>query len=401
MDGSAHRLSGAQVALMSFSTGLVVASNYYAQPLLHTLAGEFGLTAAGAGIIITVAQLSYAVGLLLLVPLGDMLERRSMIVGMTILCAVGLLITASAPNLALVLLGTAIAALFAVVSQVLVPLGATLAAPEQRGKVVGTLMSGLLLGILLARTVAGGLSSLGDWRTVYWVAAAVMIVTAIALARVLPHHHEHAGLPYHKLLASVFTLFANESVLRLRAVLGAFSFAIFSVLWTSMAFLLASDPYHFSDGTIGLFGLVGAAGALAANLAGRLADKGKTDTTTWLGLILLLLSWVPIALARESIIALLIGILVLDLAVQGVHVTNQNVIYKLFPHARNRVTAGYMTSYFIGGSTGSLLSATAYAHWGWNGVSAVGALLSLGGLLTWVVWRQVGHEPAGLVQAQR
>ncbi|WP_283147499.1 MFS transporter [Silvimonas soli] len=399
MSTSAHRLSPALVWLMSFSTGLVVASNYYAQPLLHTLAATFDLTPASAGIIITVAQLSYAVGLLLLVPLGDLLERRAMIVGMTILCAGGLLVSANSANLSLLLIGTSLAALFSVVSQVLVPLGATLAAPEQRGKVVGTLMSGLLLGILLARTVAGALSSLGDWRTVYWVAAGVMLVTAAALWRMLPHHHETAGLPYHKLLASVFTLFVHEPVLRVRALLGAFSFAIFSVLWTSMAFLLASEPYHYSDATIGLFGLVGAAGALAANAAGRLADRGKMHHTTWAGLILLLLSWIPIAFARESIVALLIGILVLDLAVQGVHVTNQNVIYRLRPDARNRVTAGYMTSYFIGGSLGSLLSAAAYSHMGWNGVSLVGALLSLGGLVSWMVWRHVGKGHPALQAA--
>ncbi|GAA5784568.1 MFS transporter [Chitiniphilus shinanonensis] len=376
-------LTSRLVALMAFATGLTVASNYYAQPLLGTLATAFGMSEALAGFIVTTAQLGYALGLVFLVPLGDVMERRGLIVGMTLLAACGLAITASAHSVAQILVGTALTGLFVVVAQVLVPLGATLAAPDQRGRVVGTLMSGLLLGILLARTAAGLLAELGGWRTVYWVAAPLLVVTALALWRALPTYREPASMRYPQLLASVLRLFVDVPALRLRATLGAFSFAIFSVLWTSMAFLLSEAPFHFSEATIGLFGLVGAAGALAASGAGRMADRGGADRTTTVGLVLLLLSWLPIAVAQRSLAAFVVGVLVLDLAVQAVHVSNQSVLYKLRPDARSRMTAAYMTSYFIGGAAGSLLSASAYHAAGWYGVCIAGGAISLAALLTW------------------
>ncbi|KFW99899.1 transporter [Pectobacterium betavasculorum] len=383
-------LSLSLTLIMSVATGLAVASNYYAQPLLETIARAFALSVNQAGFIVTAAQLGYAVGLLFLVPLGDMFERRTLIVGMTLLAAGGMLITASAPTLWIMIAGTALTGLFSVVAQLLVPLAATLATPETRGKVVGTIMSGLLLGILLARTVAGALASLGDWRTVYWVASTLMTIMALILWRALPRIPQQNTLNYPQLLVSIFRLFSANPLLRTRAILGCLSFANFSILWTSMAFLLASPPYGYSEGVIGLFGLVGAAGALAASRAGRLVDQGKAKPTTSVGIILLLLSWGFIALGIHSVAALLIGIIVLDLAVQGVHVTNQSVIYRMMPEARNRLTAGYMTSYFIGGALGSLLSASAYQQWGWLGVCAVGSIISLLNLLVW--WRSHHHE---------
>lgn len=284
----------------------------------------------------------------------------------------------------MMLIGTAITGLFSVVAQILVPLAATLAAPEKRGKIVGTIMSGLLLGILLARTVAGVLASLGGWRTVWWLASGLMALMALALWRGLPKVKQDNHLNYGQLLISIFSLFMGNRLLRTRALLGCLTFANFSILWTSMAFLLAAPPFSFSEGIIGLFGLAGAAGALGARPAGSFADKGKSHITTTLGLILLLLSWGAIAAGQFSVIALIIGILVLDLAVQGVHITNQSVIYHLYPDARNRLTAGYMTSYFIGGAAGSLLSASAYQHAGWAGVCLAGAGAALLGLVVWV-----------------
>ncbi|KAF0814792.1 putative transporter [Andreprevotia sp. IGB-42] len=384
----APRLTTGLVLLMAFATGLAVASNYYAQPLLHTLATTFGISLGAAGFIVTAAQLGYAAGLVLLVPLGDLLERRKLIVGMTVLAALGLLITGSAQNIGMVLVGTALTALLSVVAQVLLPFAAALAEPEQRGKAVGTIMSGLLLGILLARTVAGTLAGLGGWRTVYFVAAPLLILTAVALWFVLPTHKEANRLSYPQLLASVWALVVEEPLLRLRALLGGLSFAIFSVLWTPMAFLLSAPPYHYGDAMIGLFGLVGAAGALAASYAGRLADRGHTERTTLWGLLSLLLSWLPIAFAPSSVVAFIIGILVLDFAVQAVHVSNQSVIYKLRPEARSRITSAYMTAYFIGGASGSLLSAAIYAHAGWLGVSALGAVLSAAGVVVYLASRR-------------
>ena len=392
MTKSTQGLSPALILLMSVATGLAVASNYYAQPLLETIARNFSLSACSAGFIVTAAQLGYAVGLLFLVPLGDMFERRAMIVSMTLLAAGGMLITASSQSLAMMIFGTALTGLFSVVAQILVPLAATLASPEKRGKVVGTIMSGLLLGILLARTVAGLLAGIGGWRTVYWVASVLMVVMALALWRGLPKVKSETHLNYPQLLGSVFSLFTHDKLLRTRALLGCFTFANFSILWTSMAFLLAAPPFNYSEGMIGLFGLAGAAGALGARPAGGLADKGKSHITTTASLVLLLLSWAAIWYGHVSVLALIVGILVLDLTVQGVHITNQTVIYRVKPEARNRLTAGYMTSYFIGGAAGSLISASAWQHAGWAGVCAVGAVMAILNLLVW--WRGYHRQDA-------
>ncbi|HFT5049880.1 TPA: MFS transporter [Shigella sonnei] len=387
-----HELSPALIVLMSIATGQAVASNYYAQPLLDTIARNFSLSASSAGFIVTAAQLGYAAGLLFLVPLGDMFERRRLIVSMTLLAAGGMLITASSQSLAMMILGTALTGLFSVVAQILVPLAATLASPDKRGKVVGTIMSGLLLGILLARTVAGLLANLGGWRTVFWVASVLMALMALALWRGLPQMKSETHLNYPQLLGSVFSMFISDKILRTRALLGCLTFANFSILWTSMAFLLAAPPFNYSDGVIGLFGLAGAAGALGARPAGGFADKGKSHHTTTFGLLLLLLSWLAIWFGHTSVLALIIGILVLDLTVQGVHITNQTVIYRIHPDARNRLTAGYMTSYFIGGATGSLISASAWQHGGWAGVCLAGATIALVNLLVW--WRGFHRQEA-------
>ncbi|MBS9429405.1 MFS transporter [Photorhabdus akhurstii] len=384
-------LSPALVALMAIATGLVVASNYYAQPLLDTIALQFNLTANEAGFIVTTAQLSYAVGLIFLVPLGDIFERRGLIVSMTILAAVGLLITATSQNIWQMLLGTALTGLFSVVAQVLVPLAATLALPHQRGKAVGTIMSGLLLGILLARTISGTMATLGGWRTVFWVASVLLVILSLTLWRYLPRYKQVTDLNYFQLLRSIAKFVTTTPLLRVRSILGALTFANFSMLWTSMAFLLSAPPFNYSEGVIGLFGLVGAAGALMAAKTGQLVDKGKGSLTTTISLVLSLLSWIPIGLAKESLIGFMIGILLLDIAIQGVHVTNQSTIYRIMPEARNRLTAAYMTIYFIGGAFGSLVSGYAYKHSGWYGVAAAGMAISTINLIVWFFGKK--YEP--------
>ncbi|HDY84364.1 hypothetical protein LCGC14_0969600 [marine sediment metagenome] len=374
-------LTQALVLLMATATGIVVAGNYYAQPLLHTIAAEFGLTQARAGTIVTTAQLSYGLGLILLVPLADILERRRLIFIMLILASVGLIISGFAPSLPWLLFGTALTGISSVVAQVLVPFSATLAAPDQRGRVIGILMGGLLLGILLARVVAGGLSTLVDWRFVYWIAALAIFIVAVALTRALPRYRADSNMSYKRLLISVVILFVEEPILRHRALLGLISFALFSMFWTPLSFLLAQPPYEYSDAVIGLFGFAGAAGVLAASWAGRFADAGKGELGTRLGLITLLLSWLPLYYGQVSLIALLVGVILLDLAVQFVHVSNQNMIYALRSEIRNRLNAGYMTCYFIGGALGSWLSVNLYQHYAWTGVCIGAATIAVIGIL--------------------
>jgi len=373
---STPTLTAPIILLMSVATGLAVASNYYAQPLLHTIGQQFSISNAAAGAIVTTAQLSYAVGLMLLVPLGDMFERRSLIVLMNLLSAGGLLISAFSTSISMLIIGTALTGMLSVVAQILVPFAATLAAPHERGKAVGTVMSGLLLGILLARTAAGALADVGSWRTVYWVAAILMLCMSAVLWRVLPRYQSPTAMSYPQLLGSILRMFVEEPLFRARSLIGGLLFAAFSMLWTPLTFLLASPPYEYSNTTIGLFGLAGAAGAYAANRFGRLADRGLGNLATRVGLLLLLGSWGLMAFGQVSVLALLAGILVQDLAIQGVHVTNTSSIYRLRPEARSRLTAGYVTCYFIGGASGSLVSSWLYAHFGWPAVVIAGAVLA-------------------------
>lgn len=400
MQHSPPLLSRGLTLLLATATGLTVASNYYAQPLLHTIAAEFGLSSGYAGLIVIAAQLSYGAGLFFLVPLGDLLEQRRLVVVMTLLSAVGLLLSWAAPSVGLLILGTSITGVFSVAAQVLVPMAASMAEPERRGRVVGTLMSGLLLGILLARAVSGSLSAIAGWRSIYLLASVLMLISAIGLWRALPQRRQSVGMDYPQLLASVLKLFVEEPVLRLRALLGMMSFCLFALFWTPLAFLLAKEPYEFSDATIGLFGLVGAVGAFAASLGGRLADRGKGYLATLIGLAALLLAWIPLVWAEQSLIALLVGVVILDLAVQLVHVSNQNAVYALQPQARNRLNAGYITCYFIGGALGSILGSQLYQWQGWSAVVVSGISISLLALAVGSIGLAIQRRADSVLDAQ-
>jgi predicted MFS family arabinose efflux permease len=375
--------------LFATACGLAVANIYYAHPLLDVMASKFGIAHSSVGIVITITQICYALGLLLLVPLGDLLNRRRLIPGLMLLSVLALIVVGIAPTSIVLLTGLAAVGLLAVVTQMLVAFAATLAAPAERGRIVGLVTSGVVIGILLARTVAGVLTDLAGWRSVYLVSAALMLVMAGALFRALPDYvREGASLSYPELLRSVFTLFVQERILRIRAVLALLIFTVFSILWTSLVLPLSAPPLSLSHTAIGAFGLAGVAGALAAARAGRLADRGLGQRTTGIALTLLLLSWLPIRFAEHSLSALIVGIVLLDLAVQAVHVTNQSLIFNVRPEARSRLTAGYMIFYSIGSATGSIASTSIYAYAGWNGVCLLGAAVSALTLLFWALTRR-------------
>ncbi|WP_342481999.1 MFS transporter [Paenibacillus sp. FSL L8-0340] len=376
--------------LFAIACGLAVANIYYAQPLLDAIADEFRIPHSSAGIVITITQACYALGLLLLVPLGDLLNRRSLIAGQMLLSVLALIVVGTASSSIVLFIGMAIVGLLAVVTQTLVAFAATLAAPAERGRVVGLVTSGIVIGILLARTFAGLLTDLAGWRSVYIVSAGLSLLMAGVLFRVLPHdEHERESLSYLQLLRSTLTLFLQERVLRIRAALALMIFTAFSILWTSLVLPLSAPPLSLSHTAIGAFGLAGAAGALAAARAGRLADLGLGQRTTGAALILLLVSWLPISYTEHSLWALIAGILLLDLAVQAVHVTNQSMILSVRPEARSRLTAGYMIFYSIGSATGSIASTTIYEHMGWNGVCLLGAVVSALALLFWALTRRL------------
>lgn len=377
-------LSSALTLLLAVATGLVVANLYYVQPLLDAIARAFRVSAGTAGALVTLTQLGYALGLLLIVPLGDTLPRRPLVVGTLGFSAVTLVALGLSPNLVTFALLSVLVGLTSVVAQILVPLAASLAPDETRGRVVGTVMSGLLLGVLLARTVAGAVAEAAGWRAIYFVAAVLMLGLAVALWQALPREQPRPRLAYPALLASVFRLAWDEPVLRLRALYGALGFGAFSVFWTSLAFLLARPPYGYGEAVIGLFGLVGAAGALAAGGAGRLADRGYARPVTLILGLFIVLSFGFIGLGAKALWALVVGALLLDLGAQALQIINQSEIYRLNPAARSRVTTVYLTTYFLGGALGSALSGLAYSTFGWRGVSIVGGLCGLGIVGVWL-----------------
>jgi predicted MFS family arabinose efflux permease len=280
---------------------------------------------------------------------------------------------------------TGLVALTSVMAQILVPFAASLTPSDRRGQVVGTVMSGLLIGILMARTVAGLVAQVAGWRTVYWVAATCMLALAVVLSRRLPSYREHLALRYPRLLLSVLAIARREPMLRRRAVYGALAFADFSVLWTTLAFLLAGPHYHYGEAVIGLFGLAGAAGALAASPIGRLNDKGWTVHLTGFMSVLLSLSFLLIWLGRTSLVALVAGVILVDMASQNLHITNQSQIYRLRPDERSRITAFYMTCCFIGAALGSSSAASAYGAGGWKSVCILGAGFGSASLLWWLI----------------
>jgi predicted MFS family arabinose efflux permease len=373
------------VFIMAVACGVSVANLYWSQPLLDTLANAFHTGTATAGLIVTFTQIGYAAGLVFIVPLGDLLERKRLIVSISILVFISLVIAAVSPSIHFFMAASLVVGVTSVVVQILVPFAATLAMDHERGKVVGQVMSGTLLGILFARTLAGIISELLGWRAVFGFAAILILGLTFVLASYLPRYKHSLDMSYPELLSSVGHLVKTERVLRIRAVYGALVFADFSVLWTSLTFLLAGAPYHFSDAVIGLFGLVGAAGAMTATIAGRLADKGLANKTTITLLSLNLISFVLMIPGTTHLLPVVIGILLLDAGVQGTHITNQSEIYRLKPEARSRLTTAYMTSYFSGGAVGSATSAAIYSSHGWVGVCVLGLIYAAAAVVFWAI----------------
>ncbi|AWP30891.1 MFS transporter [Paenibacillus sp. Cedars] len=372
--------------LFAVACGMSVANIYFAQPLLDELSNEFNMDYSIIGILITVTQVFYALGLLLLVPLGDLLNQRRLIIAQMAISIMALVIVGTASSGTMLFAGLALVGLLAVVTQTIVAFAATTAAPAERGRVVGMVTSGVVIGILLARTISGILKDLAGWRSVYLVSAALMLLMVYALYKVMPDGERKVKtVPYSQLLKSVLMLFLQERLLRIRAVLAMLIFTAFSILWTPLVLPLSSPPLSLSHSAIGAFGLVGVVGALAAAKAGKLADRGYGQRTTGIALFLLLLSWLPISYTEQSLFALVIGIVLLDLAVQAVHVTNQSMIFALRPQARSRMVAGYMIFYSIGSAAGSIASTHIYGQYGWHGVCVLGASVSAFALIFWVI----------------
>ncbi len=380
------QLTRATIFLFAVASGLAVANAYFAHPLLDVMADDLKLSRTAAGLIVGATQLGYGLGLILLVPLGDLVDRCKLIIVQSLLSVAALLCVGFSSSAAMLLASMAAVGFLAVVTQVLVAYAASLAHPAERGHIVGMVTSGIVLGILLARSVAGTLTDLSGWRTVYIVSAVLTTVIALLLWRALPRQDKpRSGLSYVGLIRSLGALLIEEPVLRIRAVIAMLIFANITTLLAPLVLPLTAPPYSLSHTEVGLFGLAGAAGALGAIRAGRWADRGHGQRTTGIALVVMFLAWLPISMLDRSILWLILGVLVIDFGLQAVHVTNQGMIYRVRPDAQNRLTAAYMIFYSIGSAAGSSTSTIIYAHARWPGVCLSGAAISLATLLFWAL----------------
>jgi predicted MFS family arabinose efflux permease len=376
------------VLLFACASGLSVANVYYAQPLLDALAADFGISHAAAGAVISATQAGSALALWLLVPLGDLLPRRRLMLGQLLALTLALAGVSLAPDARWMMAGMlAVGMLGTAMTQGLIAYAAGAATDDERGRVVGAAQSGVVAGLLLARVFAGLVADHTGWRGVYVASAAVMLALAALLWRTLPTPAAPAPAApssYPRLIASMFTLLRYNRVLQVRGVIALLMFAVFGTFWSALVFLLTVPPYAYSHTAIGAFGLVGLAGALAAARAGRWADQGRAQQISGLALTLMLLSWLPLAWAPHSLTALIIGIMALDLAVQALHVTNQSLILQSTTQ-HSRVIGAYMMFYAAGSGGGALAATHVYAWTGWSGVCLLGGSLSLVSLIFWVV----------------
>ncbi|NTH17011.1 MFS transporter [Agrobacterium rhizogenes] len=377
-------LSRAIMLLFAVASGLAVANAYFAHPMLDVMADDLGLSRAHAGLIVGATQVGYGLGLILLVPIGDLIDRRRMVITQSLLSVAALIAIGFASSGNMLLVAMAVMGLLAVVTQAFVAYAASLAPPAERGHIVGVVTSGIVLGILLARTVAGTLTDLSGWRTVYLASAAATLVIVALLWKALPRQEARpASMSYPHLIGSLFGLLVSEPALLIRGIICMLIFANITTLLTPLVLPLSAPPFSLSHTAIGLFGLAGVAGALGATRAGRWTDRGLGQRTTGISLALMLLAWGPISLLPHSVLWLVIGVIVIDFGLQAVHVTNQAMIYRVRPDAQSRLTAGYMVFYSIGSALGSSMSTLAYAHAGWLGVCLLGAGISAAALAFW------------------
>ena len=382
--------------LMAIACGLCAGANYYCQPLIHSIQTDFGVPEAQAALTVTFAQVSYALGLLFIVPLGDVVNKTKFIPLLMFLAGIGLLLCGFAVNLPMLWIGTVMTGLFSVAAQVLIPLATMAVKPEKIGEVVGFLMSGLLVGILLSTSLAGLLSNLFHWKVIYLLSAVFMFFTAYLLKGRLPYVMRFQ-LNYAQIFNSMRHLLFEEKRLILRALVGACAFASMSTLFSTMALLLSSPPFHLKDFMIGIISLIGVFGALSTSYAGKLADRGYTLVLTWAGCGLLLISWTSFFFAKVSLMFYVIGFGLINWGLALIHTSNQNIIFNLRPDAKSRLNAIYMTLYFAGAASGSAIGIFAWRHGGWVMTCSAGLALTLLAALFALIDRMYFHQKKQLV----
>jgi predicted MFS family arabinose efflux permease len=369
------------LALMAVGSGLTVANLYYIQPLLPDVGRTFSVSASAMGLVFMVAQLGFATGVLFFVPLGDSGDRRRLILVMLVCASLALEGVALASSLPAVAIGMFCVGAFSVTPQMFVPFAAHLASADRRGRALGVVMSGLLLGILTSRTISGFVGAAFGWRAMFHAACGLTLALAAVMAATLPRTAGSSRLAYGRLIGSLWHFTTSEPVLRESSLAGAMFFGSFSAFWSMLAFRLELPPLHYGSRVAGLFSLVGVVGAGAAPVAGRLADRLNPRLNVQIALALTACAFVVFGLAGGTVTGLLVGVIVLDAAVQAGHVLNLSRVHSLTAEARNRVTTVYMVTFFLGGAVGSALAASAWQRWQWTGVCGVGLLLPVAALV--------------------
>lgn len=395
------------ILLFAITSGASVANVYYAQPLLDILAKDFNVSHAAIGGVVTATQIGCALALIFLVPLGDLVNRRRLMALQLLALISALLVLGFAHSTIILLAGMlAVGLLGTAMTQGLIAYAASAALPHEQGHVVGTAQSGVFIGLLLARVFSGGISDVAGWRGVYFCAAIIMLMIALPLWKRLPHLDiQPSAMRYPQLLASMLKLLRQEKVLQVRGVLALLMFAAFNIFWSALVLPLSAPPYSFSHTVIGSFGLVGVIGALAAARAGYWADRGYAQRTSLAALLILLIAWAPLSLMSYSLWALMIGIVLLDLGGQALHVTNQSMIFRTRPEAHSRLVGLYMLFYAVGSGLGAISTTATYAYAGWLGVCALGAGVGFLALLFWKMTRhivpQITHEKDNNIQINK
>ncbi|WP_434278294.1 MFS transporter [Acinetobacter sp. CE-15] len=366
--------------LMAIACGLCAGANYYSQPLIHSIQLYFNMPESQVALTVTFAQVSYALGLLFIVPMGDIVNKIKFIPWLMFCAAIGLLMCAFAVNLPMLWVGTIITGLFSVAAQVLIPLATMAVKPEKTGEVVGFLMSGLLVGLLLSTSLAGLLSNLFNWKLIYFVSAVLMLILAYLLKKRLPHVPVFK-MSYGKIFYSMGVLLKEERRLVYRAIIGGFAFAAMSILFSTIAVLLTSEPFQLPDVLVGVATIIGVFGALATAKIGKIADRGHTSILTWIGVALMIVSWALLYFGGKYLTSYILGYGLISFGLAVVHTSNQNIIFRLRPDAKSRINSIYMTAYFTGGACGSALGVYAWHHGGWTMTCLVGVCLVMGSAL--------------------
>ena len=358
-------LKRADVILMAFCTGLIVANIYYCQPLVILIAKEFKLAESDAGSITFLTQAGYAIGLFLLVPLGDMFERKKQILVITVLAIVSLLIAGFSHSFLVLEIASVLIGACSIVPQLILPLTASLSDDESRGHNIGIVMSGLLVGILASRAISGTVGDLLGWRAMFLIAAGVCALLVMLMAVRFPTSRPTFTGGYKELMRSMFSYIKTQPVLREASIVNFLAFIVIMGFWTTMVLYLSNPPHHFSAYQIGLFGIAGAAGALAAPLVGKLSGGGNPRKNLMIGFILELISVALFYFTGHSVFLFVVGIILIDIGQQAIHVTNQTRIYTLVPEARNRLNTIFMSVSFVGAACGSALGLWLWSLGGW------------------------------------